>query len=155
MKIETRYLGRVDIEADKIMTFPSGLPGFSDKHDFVLLNFSKNDNFQVLQSIDDKDLAFIVTNPYQFYQDYEFKLDDSIRDTLDINKIEDVLVFSIVTLQETLSQSTINLKAPLILNRYSKLGKQYILNDDTYSMKQALVLEKRMQQRAKNDVSLD
>lgn len=149
MNIETRHLGKIEIDKEKTINFPAGLPGFNDETKFVLLNFPESDTFQTLQSVENKELAFIVTNPYHFYQDYEFSLDDSIREALDIKDVKDVSVLAIVTLQDTLYTSTMNLKAPLIINHNSKKGKQYILNDDDYSMKQVLILQETLQ--AKGD----
>lgn len=138
MLIETKYLGEVEIDESKLLTFPSGLPGFNDEKQFVLLNFPGSDTFQILQSVANKNLAFIVTNPYHFYDDYEIKLDNQIRTVLQIERPDDVLILAIVTLKDTIYKSTMNLKAPLIINRNSMHGKQYILNDQTYSMKTLL-----------------
>lgn len=145
MMIETKYLGNVEIDKSKVLTFPSGLPGFIEEKEFVLLNFPGSETFQILQSVGNKELAFIVTNPYHFYNDYEFKLDEQIRENLKIKHTEDVLVLAIVTLKESISQSTMNLKAPLIINREQKCGKQYILNDQTYSMKTLLAPTEELQ----------
>lgn len=149
MKIETKYLGPVEIDEEKVLTFSSGLPGFTDEKKFALLNFPDSDTFQILQSMKTSNLAFIVTNPYQFYNDYEFKLDKQIRENLQIKQAENVLVLAIVTLKETIYESTMNLKAPLIINRELKYGKQYILNDQTYSMKTLLAPEEEL--RAKGE----
>src|SRR5690625_3489191 len=124
MKIETKYLGTVQIDEDKVLTFSHGLPGFDDEKKFVLLNFPSSDLFQILQSITNADLAFIVVNPYHFYHDYEFQLDEKIRKNLEIKASDDVLVLAIVTLKDTIYESTMNLKAPLIINRKLKQGKQ-------------------------------
>lgn len=138
MIIETKYLGEVEIDKSKILTFQSGLPGFVDEKEFVLLNFPENELFQILQSVNNINLAFIVTNPYEYYSDYEIKLDTQIRENLKIKQTSDVLVLAVVTLKDTIYKSTMNLKAPLIINQELKYGKQYILNDQTYSMKTLL-----------------
>lgn len=140
MNIGTKYLGDIQIAEENIITFPSGLPGFSDEHKFVLLNIPSEatDTFQVLQSVKTTELAFIVTNPYYFYQDYEFTLEDGIIEQLKIAEKEDVIVLAIVTLQEPFEESTINLKAPLIINYKENLGKQYILHTDMYKTRTPL-----------------
>src|SRR5690625_2005788 len=102
MNIGTKYLGDIQIAEENIITFPSGITGFSDEHKFVLLNIPSEatDTFQVLQSVKTTELAFIVTNPYYFYQDYEFTLEDGIIEQLKIDEKEDVIDLAIVTLQE-------------------------------------------------------
>src|SRR5690625_3333356 len=140
MNISTKYLGDIQIAEENIITFLSALPGLSDEHKFVLLNIPSEatDTFQVLQSVKTTELAFIVTNPYYFYQDYEFTLEDGIIEQLKIAEKEDVIVLAIVTLQEPFEESTINLKAPLIINYKENLGKQYILHTDMYKTRTPL-----------------
>src|SRR5699024_12007617 len=86
--------------------------------------------------------AFILTNPYHFYQDYTFELDDSVLESLLIQTKEEVAVFTIVTLKQPFKTSTINLKAPVIINSQKKYGKQLILNNDEYHTKASITTEK-------------
>lgn len=133
--IQTKYLGEVEISEDKIVHFESGIPGFEDEKRFVLLDIDEKIIFQILQSVETKNLAFFVVNPYLLFEDYSIDLNDSIIESLDIREEKDVVVLSIMTLKEPFSESTVNLKAPLIINLKNKRGKQYILQDDTYSMR--------------------
>lgn len=133
MKIQTKYLAEVEINQGQIIDFSSGIPGFIEETKFVLLDLPGNLVFHILQSIKTPDVAFVVTNPYHFYQDYVFELDENVKGNLAINNEKDVTVFSIVTLKDPFETSTLNLKAPLIINPTSKCGKQYILNDEAYS----------------------
>ncbi|MFD2044993.1 flagellar assembly protein FliW [Ornithinibacillus salinisoli] len=138
MKIETKYLGEMDIIESNVIEFPSGLPGFIDENQFVLLDLPGNPIFQVLQSVTSKNVAFIVTNPYHFYQDYTFELDSNLLESLDIQEEKDVVVLTIVTLKEPFQSSTINLKAPVIINLTKNYGKQYILNLEDYPSKASI-----------------
>lgn len=140
MKIETKYLGEMEIDESKIIHFESGLPGFLDEKSFVVLDIPGNDVLQILQSVTTPELAFIVTNPHYFYEDYEFKLEDSIVELLGIKKKEEIVVMSILTVRDPFPTSTINLKAPLIINWANKRGKQVVLNDEKYSMKASISL---------------
>lgn len=138
MNIETKYLGAVKIEKEDILQFSNGIPGFQQEKQFVLLGLPGNPLFQILQSVHTAGLAFIVADPYHFYPEYSFELDDSTVDALQIKAREDVMVLSIITLKEPFMNSTINLKAPLIINPTITSGRQYILNTDTYSMKASI-----------------
>src|SRR5690625_2901310 len=99
MAVQTKYVGQVEVETEKIIHFPNGLPGFINELHFILLDLPGNPLFQTLQSVKTSNLAFIVINPYQFYQDYAFKLDHSTIETLAIQDEQDVSVLSIVTLK--------------------------------------------------------
>lgn len=137
--IDTKYLGKIDIKKEEKIDFPVGLPGFSEEKSFILLDLPGNPTFQILQSITTSDLAFIVTNPYHFYVDYTFKLDDQILKSLQIKQAEDVTVLTIVTLKSPFHTSTLNLKAPIIIHSTRKQGKQYILNQTKYETKAPIV----------------
>lgn len=135
MKIQTKYLGEVEIEENKIINFQSGLPGFQEENEFVLLDIPNNQLLQILQSVRTTNTAFIVANPHDFYHGYTFNLDDTILKTLQIKNEKDVVVLSIMTIQEPFANSTINLKAPIVINASKKYGKQCILNEDTLPLK--------------------
>lgn len=139
MHIHTKYLGEMEIEDQKVITFPAGIPGFNDEMEFVLLDLPDNPIFQVLQSIHKVNTAFIVTNPYHFYHDYSFELEEDLLDRLDIQSEKDVVVLTIVTLKDPFHTSTLNLKAPVIINPASKMGKQYIVNRDEIPAKAPIV----------------
>lgn len=138
MNTKTKYLGEVIIEDINKIHFSTGLPGFADEMEFVLLDLPGNAAFQILQSVLTENVAFIVTNPYHFYQDYAFELDDASIENLQIESEKDVAVFSIVTLKSPFEKSTLNLKAPVIINSTKRRGKQYILATDEYPSKASI-----------------
>lgn len=135
MKIETKYLGTVEITPSDIVYFPQGIPGFPDINEFVLLNLVDNELFLVLQAVEQNDLAFIVTSPYHFYQDYSFDLDDHTIELLELASEKDVVVYTILTLKEPFNHSTINLQAPIIINQAKQRAKQFITNEKKFLTK--------------------
>lgn len=140
MAVQTKYLGEIEVNDEQVIEFSSGLPGFVDELSFALIDFPGNPLFQILQSLSTPALAFIVTNPHHFYQDYEFKLDDQVVESLQITSEKDVLLRTIVTLKNPFQKSTLNLKAPLIINQTTRKGKQYIINTDDYTTKAPIVV---------------
>lgn len=135
MKIQTKYGGEVTIDPEIVIEFPSGIPGFEDEKQFILLNISNIGAvaFQALQSMNTPSLAFIVIDPYVLTNAYEFKLDDAIIDCIELEKKEDVSVRAIVTAKSPFDQSTLNLKAPIVINKRKKIGKQFIIKTDAYA----------------------
>lgn len=142
MIIQTKYLGETEIYPEKILTFENGLPGFEEEKEFILLDISKDVVFQILQSVQSPQLAFFVVNPYYFYEAYEFKLNDHTIESLDIKDVTEVLILTVMTLKEPFNDSTINLKAPLIINLENRRGKQYILEEVNYSMRAEIPVQK-------------
>ena len=137
MIIQTKYFDKVEINEADIIKFQNGLPGFLDEKQFVLMNL-EDTVFQVLQSVETQALAFIVVNPFQFKSDYEFVLDNQVVEQLKIESDEDVTILSIVTLKNSLKESTVNLKAPLVINVEIKEGKQYIIQKTDYTTKESI-----------------
>lgn len=142
LRIETKYLGEIEIKKENTISFEAGLPGFEDETEFVLLDISKQVIFQILQSTKTPDLAFFVVNPYLLYEDYTIELKDSIIEALSIKNEKEVVILAVMTLKQPFSDSTINLKAPLVINLTTKQAKQYILNDEKYSMKETIPQDK-------------
>lgn len=135
MRIDTKYLGEMDIDKEKIIQFETGLPGFLEEKEFIILDIPGNDLLQLLQSLQTPNLAFFVANPHQFDQTYHFKLPDNIVESLDITSKEEVVILSILTVNDPFDKSTINLQAPIVINSEKKTAKQIILNDENYAMK--------------------
>lgn len=138
MVIETKYLGKMDIDEEKIILFENGIPGFIDEKEFIILDIPGNDLLQLLQSLRSPHLAFFIANPHQFDQSYHFILPESVLEALQITTEEEVIILSIMTINEPFHTSTINLQAPIIINYRTRLGKQIILNEERFSMKTAI-----------------
>lgn len=143
MRIDTKYLGEMDIDEEKAIHFETGLPGFLEEKEFIILDIPGNDLLQLLQSLHTPNLAFFIANPHQFDQTYHFKLSDSTLESLNITTEEEVVILSILTVNDPFEKSTINLQAPIVINSKTKQGKQIILNDDKYDMKTPIAFSKK------------
>ncbi|MGE7982910.1 flagellar assembly protein FliW [Solibacillus sp. NPDC093137] len=142
MKITTAYMGEVEINPSQIIKFEHGLPGFEDEKEFIQLPLSEASAYQVLQSVNTSGLAFIITSPYAIFAEYSFEMDKSVIQALDIKNDNEVAVFVIVSLKDTLENSTVNMKAPIVLNIENNLAKQIILEED-YAIRHQLAVEKK------------
>ncbi|MFS0874313.1 flagellar assembly protein FliW [Solibacillus isronensis] len=142
MKITTAYMGEVEINPSQIIKFENGLPGFEEEKDFIQLPLSEGSAYQVLQSVKTAGLAFIITSPYVIIADYSFELDESVTQALDIKSDNEVALFVIVSLKDTLENSTVNMKAPIVFNIQNQKAKQIILNED-YAIRHQLTAEKK------------
>ncbi|UKS64801.1 flagellar assembly protein FliW [Rossellomorea marisflavi] len=132
MNIQTAYHGNITVNDEELFSFPHGVPGFHDEKQFALLPLEDNEWFQILQSTVTPDLAFITTNPFLFFPEYDFELDDASLDQLGNPTTEGIQVLSILTVKDPFKESTANLQAPIIINTVKKSGKQVILTDTNY-----------------------
>lgn len=120
------------------VTFNKGIPGFEELKGFIIKDLEGNAKFKILEA-EESEVSFVTTNPFDIYSEYEIDLSDEIIKELMIEKPEDVLVLSIITLGKTLESSTMNLKAPIVINIKNNLGRQYILQNESYETKHPLI----------------
>ncbi|MEW9123764.1 MAG: flagellar assembly protein FliW [Thermotaleaceae bacterium] len=136
MKLQTKHFGQIEILPEAIITFEEGLPGFEDIKQYALLpNPDAENPFQWLQAIEEPELAFVITNPFYFKEDYEFNIPEKVIQQLQIEKKEEILVYTIAVVPEKLEDITINLRGPLILNMEQKKGRQLLLDQEDYALK--------------------
>jgi flagellar assembly factor FliW len=135
MRLDTRHFGTVEVDDDKIISFPDGLPGFENHGGFVLLTDDGDaDGFTFLQSVTDSGVCFILIDATSVFPDYNPTVEESeTGGILD----GDYAVLNIAKLTNDLKEATVNLKAPVIINHGKRTGRQVICSND-YSIRQRL-----------------
>lgn len=136
MEIISPIHGKIIYEENEIINFEKGIPGFQNLKKFVIKEIGEDSPFNILQSIEDKDMGFILISPFLVYENYEVNLNDEVIRNLNIESSNDVLLYSIVTLNSNAKEITANLKAPIVINIKYKKGEQYITDKDTYKIKE-------------------
>ncbi|PAB59366.1 flagellar assembly protein FliW [Anaeromicrobium sediminis] len=136
MFIETKHFGKIEIIEENIISFKDGLLGFEELKKYIYIENEDTENpFNWLQSLEEPELAFVVTNPYVFVKDYEFDIPEKIVEDLEIKEIKDVMIWVIAVVPENVENMTINLKGPVIMNLKNKRAKQMVVNSEKYSLK--------------------
>ncbi|MFD2615556.1 flagellar assembly protein FliW [Paenibacillus gansuensis] len=139
MKLETKYLGEVEVQEQDIITFNEGIPGFKEYRQYVILQVDESVSIYYLQSVDTSELSFVITNPFVFYPEYELEIPQDVLEQLRIEKTEEVAIYTILTIKETLKTATVNLLAPLIINLSNRQAKQVVLINTEYETKHSLI----------------
>ena len=139
MNVKTTRFGDIVVDESLIFTFISPIIGFEEANQYVLIENDDNSIFRWLQSVQFPELAFPVSKASYFQIDYNFEIDDKTVDFLGLNSIDDVLSLNIVNIPQGRPQdSTINLLAPIIINKRTKVAAQLILNGSEYLVKHAI-----------------
>lgn len=138
--IQTTRFGELECNKEQIVTFSSGVPGFIEYKKYMIIEI-EDSPFQYLQSIDEPSLAFIIASPFDFFPEYEFELSGELMDEMNINSSENIQIYNIVNVQGELAAATMNLAAPIIINKIDKTGIQHILPNSTYSIHQRLFVK--------------
>jgi flagellar assembly factor FliW len=138
-KVNTSRFGEIEIDEKRIVTFKDGIPAFDDEHEFIILPYDEESPYYFMQSVNDPDLAFLLTVPFLFFPDYTFEVDDETIDELEIKDGDNVLYYSLVTIpNNNIRYMTTNLIAPLILNTANMKAKQLVLEKTKYTTKERL-----------------
>jgi len=135
IKINTTRFGELEIDPQTLIELPSGLIGFPAAKSFVLLEYTQP--FSWLQCLELPDLAFVVVSASEFGEQYSFDLPLQDR-AVDLNETDEVAIFNLVTIRPDASLSTVNLKAPVVVNLRNRKGKQVILDDTRYPTRMPL-----------------
>ncbi|MFL0165425.1 flagellar assembly protein FliW [Candidatus Clostridium helianthi] len=139
MKFISKIYGEIEYEEKNIITFKKGLLGLSDLKEFILLDLEDYEPFKLLQSLQDNEIAMIVTSPYEFFKDYEFVLSEETIKNLKIESPDQVNVITTVTLNSDVKKITTNLQGPIVINTSDNIGEQIILDNPKYKVKSPLI----------------
>lgn len=134
--IQTRF-GQVEYDPANLLHFPAGMIGFPTLHDFIVMPNKKQGPLFWIQSIDDPDIAFVLTDPTNFFLDYLIKPDESEKNALHIDDGDECYILSVVTVPPD-QQITLNLAAPILFSSKTNRAIQVILEKTDYHSKTPL-----------------
>ncbi len=130
-KIQSRF-GEIEYDPDNTLLFPEGLVGFENLRNFVVMPNEKEGPLFWIQSVEDPQIAFILTDPTGFYYDYKVIPDGREREKLGIDEEGECLVVSVVSVS-TEREITLNLAAPILFAPDTNRALQVILEGTNFS----------------------
>ena len=140
VEIETRF-GRVSFKEENAIVMPGGLPGFPGRRRFGLspLPNPRFEQFVLFQDLDDPSLCFLVMPA---------SVNSELIDSADVDEAlascgiarEDATFLLIVTLRKEDERivTTVNLRAPIILDTDRKIARQYVMPNGKYAIRHAV-----------------
>ena len=135
-KIMTRF-GEVEYDPSNVISFPEGLIGLEDLHNFIVMPNKKEGPLFWIQSVDDPAFAFVVTDPTNFFFDYQVKADEGERKKLGIGPDDDYFVLTIVSISPE-KEITLNLAGPILYSPQTNRALQGIIEDSRFDTKTPL-----------------
>ena len=149
-KITTTRFGEIEEDEGKIVHFAAGLPAFEDEHEFIIVPYDEESPYVFLQSAATPDLAFLMTIPFLFFPDYEFRLEDDVLESLALESREDLLLYVLLTIPGSdIREMTANLLAPVVINSRTNEGCQVVLDKSDYRTKHKLFSKKEQTEEKK------
>jgi len=125
MKIKNLQFGEIEFDDEIIIHFPDGIIGFEKLQRFIIIEDEECEPFRWLISVDEPEIGFAVLEPTLIIPDYYERagFDPGF-----------YALFVIVTLNKDISKISVNLKAPIVIDKAKKSGKQVILENSEFEV---------------------
>jgi flagellar assembly factor FliW len=140
MYVNSTRFGEIEIRDDAVISFPEGLPGLEGER-WALVASNEESPFFWLHSVDHAAVAVPVTSPWLFFADYEVSVPEDTARALRLNDPNDAYILCVVRASDEITDFTINLAGPLIINAISRVGRQVINAAGGYSVRHPLFSE--------------
>lgn len=128
MKVNTRDFGEILVDEKDIISFKEKIFGFEDYSDFVMLfDDEVGNSFGWLQSVEEPEVCFLVANPDILEVEYKPLVNPQ---TLKAIEGEANEIWLVMTAGESLENSTVNMKSPVVINSNNGFAAQVILEED-------------------------
>lgn len=138
MKVNTKIFGEIDIEDEKIITFPGGIIGFPELTDFTLIYDEEkgiNTGIRWMQSMQEPGFAMPVIDPICVVEDYNPEVEDELLKPIGKLNPEEMLVLVTITVPKDVKKMSVNLKGPIVINAETRKACQVIVDGDNYAVK--------------------
>ncbi|HEV8542240.1 MAG TPA: flagellar assembly protein FliW [Verrucomicrobiae bacterium] len=127
--------------SETVIHLPCGLLGFEQFKKYAVQSNYGEEPFYWLQAVDDPALCFLTVSPFEVLPSYEPDIPVEDVRFLGIECPDDVFLLNIITFRRQ-GRSTVNLKGPIVINRFSLIGKQVVIsNAAEYSLQHPLPTE--------------
>jgi Uncharacterized protein conserved in bacteria len=152
IKLTSTRFGELEVEEEDILLFPLGIPGFEDKHHWILVGDDDN-AIMWMHSTDDGGLALPVTTPDSVKGDYNAQIPREALEPIGDISEDNVAILIVVTIPPSKPwEMTANLKAPIVINRANRTGMQTIALNEDYDFRY-LVLDEQMRERLREQAT--
>jgi flagellar assembly factor FliW len=143
MRVTSSRFGEMDVRDDAPIDFGGGLLGFASSTSYVVVEIEDDDYYFWLQSVEEPEVAFLATVPWDFFPDYEIDVPDVVQEELGLDDPADSEIFLLLSVQLEGDQPvgiTANLLGPIVVNKNLKRARQIVLDGARYSTQEPLVM---------------
>ncbi len=134
-KLATEQFGEILVEERHIFTFPNGLLGFEELHEFIIVRDERTEPVRWLLSVEHPELSFPVMSPYLLLPSYS-----AGNGYCDHQRFTPLVILTLGT-----DGATANLKAPIVLDVQNQRGEQIIIPSNKYSTQHPLGIQQLSQ----------
>lgn len=122
----------IPYDENEIITFAEGLIGMPEMRRAVLVPMDEFEPFCWLASVESEKARFVVVDPNAVFAGYEpFSSEEAASANMQ--------TLAIVKISSDWQKTTVNLRAPLVINKETQIGSQLILSDSKYQFAESLM----------------
>jgi flagellar assembly factor FliW len=140
MIILSDRFGSIEVDAQDIITFPRGIIGFADEHEFVLVRTKNASIVGWLQSATTPYMALPVVSAHALMPKYPDVDIESYAQAAGIGQSLEELAVLIVLNAPSGIPATVNLVAPIIVNASTRTGAQLLLEGSKFTTREIFIL---------------
>lgn len=119
---------QIEVAPEEVIDFPAGLVGMESLRRFALLRDRRIAPCRWLQSLDDPHVSFVVVDPRVVEPGYAVELPEG-------EAAADVEIMAIMTIHRDPAASTVNLLAPVVVDRAARTGRQVVQHESGYDVR--------------------
>ncbi len=138
MIIKDTIFGDIQYTEEDLLILPLGLVGMPHLTRFLILDFEGEHAFKALLSTEEPGINFLITDPRNFRDDFDFDLLEPTREALKIGRDDDQAVFVLCTWRGKFESTTGNLLGPIVVNVKNRKAMQVILERGAYTTHESL-----------------
>lgn len=141
IKLNSSRFGDLEVDEGDVINFPVGIPGFEEKHKWILVGEEDN-AIMWLHSADDGSLALPVTTPEAVKSDYNAKIPREALEQIGETDMKDVVLLIVVAIPPGRPwDMTANLRAPIVVNMETRTAAQAISLNEEYDFRHTVLDE--------------
>ncbi len=138
ISVNSSRFGKIEIDESELLSMQAGILGFPDSNRFLVMDHEEDSPFKWLQSIEEPDVAFVITDPLIFFPEYHDQIKKEELSNLELKEGDDLITFVILSLREKPENMTANLQGPIIVNSRNRHGRQIVLKGARFTTKHHL-----------------
>jgi len=122
---------------ESVISFPEGLPGFETCRGFVLVSSPELEPLQQLQSVIGPHASFMGIDPKRVLPNYHCTLSQADRERLGATEDSVLLWLALIAIEQD-GTATANLRAPVVINPETMIGRQVMPYRGLYALRHPL-----------------
>jgi flagellar assembly factor FliW len=120
---------------ENVIRFPDGIPGFEGNKDWCFLGEQEHP-VKWLQNLEDGSIALPIMAPQAVCPEYDAKVPDSELEVIRPENVDDLVLVCVVAIPPDAPWNmTVNLRAPIVINKRLNLGRQVIALNEEYGVR--------------------